>query len=89
MITSTSKVSSKGQVVVPSDIRKYLGIEEGDDIKFIITDNGEKKFEVVKRESILELYGAMKPKKPITKDYAEIREEAQEEIAKRFEEKNK
>lgn len=38
---SFSKVSSKNQVVVPKEVREVLGIQEGDQIQWLIRENGE------------------------------------------------
>ena len=35
-----ARVSSKGQITVPIDIRKRLGVKEGDKVAFIETENG-------------------------------------------------
>ncbi|XGI83674.1 AbrB/MazE/SpoVT family DNA-binding domain-containing protein [Halorutilales archaeon Cl-col2-1] len=35
-----TKVTSKGQVTIPKEIREELGIEAGDEIKFEETDGG-------------------------------------------------
>lgn len=37
-LTSTSTISSKGQVTIPQDIRKGLGVNAGDRIEFIVED---------------------------------------------------
>lgn len=71
MVTSVSKISSKGQVVIPLKIRKILGIEEGDNIRFIIDENGETKIEVVKKKAILDLFGVAKPKQD-TSDFKKV-----------------
>lgn len=34
MISGTAKVSSKGQVTIPIDIRRELGVEAGDSVTF-------------------------------------------------------
>ncbi|WP_035100236.1 AbrB/MazE/SpoVT family DNA-binding domain-containing protein [Aneurinibacillus terranovensis] len=78
MVTSVSKMSSKGQVVIPLDIRKRLGIEEGDNIKFIIDENGETKIEVVKKKAILDLFGVAKPKLD-TSDFKKVLKDSLEE----------
>ncbi|MEX1029950.1 MAG: AbrB family transcriptional regulator [Paenibacillaceae bacterium] len=77
MIEARSKISSKGQVVIPFEIRSLLNIEEGDDAKFIMSDNGDLKLDIVKRNAILDLYGSLKPEKSDLRDFSEIREQSQ------------
>jgi antitoxin PrlF len=78
MVTSMSKISSKGQVVIPLEVRKTLGIEEGDNIRFIIDENGETKIEVVKKKAILDLFGVAKPKGD-TSDFQKVLKDSLEE----------
>ena len=35
-----STVSSKGQVTLPADIRRRLGVEAADKVAFVVTDEG-------------------------------------------------
>lgn len=77
MIEAKSKISSKGQVVIPIEIRSVLNIEEGDDVKFIINDDGDLKWDVVKRSSFVDLYASLKPTKPDLRDFSEIREQSE------------
>ena len=37
----TSKLSSKGQTVIPKSIREHLGVGPGDEVDFIVRDDGE------------------------------------------------
>jgi len=62
LVTFMSRVSSEGQVVIPLEVRKLMGIEKGDNIRFVIEEKGELKFEVVKKKAILDLFGVAKPK---------------------------
>lgn len=39
MSRSSSTISSKGQITVPLDIRRRMGLKEGDRVEFVI-DNG-------------------------------------------------
>lgn len=52
-MTSITKLSSKGQIVIPSEIRERLNIKEGN--MFIVSDNNDsiclKKIEVPKIKS--------------------------------------
>lgn len=36
-----AKISANGQITVPIDIRKFLGVDSGDKILFIPRENGE------------------------------------------------
>lgn len=38
---STSTVTSKGQITIPRDVRKALGIESGDKVRFNVDDEGK------------------------------------------------
>jgi len=40
MIMARAVLRAKGQVTLPSEIRKALHIDEGDDISFEVTDDG-------------------------------------------------
>ena len=37
---AVSKISKKGQVIIPKNFRKFLGIEPGDRVVFILTEQG-------------------------------------------------
>ncbi len=37
----TSKVSSKGQVVIPVEFRRKLGLQDGDQVTIDVNDNNE------------------------------------------------
>ena len=38
---STARLTSKGQLVIPKDIREYMRLQPGDRLDFIIKDDGE------------------------------------------------
>lgn len=40
MRTKTATVSSKGQVVLPREVRERLGVGKGDKIEFVMDDQG-------------------------------------------------
>jgi AbrB family looped-hinge helix DNA binding protein len=46
-----AKVTSKGQVTIPKEIRKFLGIEKGDDIIFEKVNN----YVIIKTEEQMDL----------------------------------
>lgn len=37
----TSTVTSKGQVTIPAEVRRYLGVRQGDKLSFVIDDSGD------------------------------------------------
>ncbi|MBB6284233.1 AbrB/MazE/SpoVT family DNA-binding domain-containing protein [Geobacillus subterraneus] len=75
IMKATSKLSSRGQVVIPAEIRKTLGLAEGDDLTFIVNENGEIKVEITKKYRLSQLIGILKTKQPF-RPVEEIRNEA-------------
>lgn len=82
VVKATSRISSRGQIVIPIEIRKKLGIGEGDHLTFIADKNGEVKVEAVKSQRITELFGILKTHKSF-KPVDEIRKEAYEKMAQK------
>lgn len=37
---SASKLTSKGQVTIPIEVRQHLAIQTGDSVEFVVLDNG-------------------------------------------------
>lgn len=37
---STATVTSKGQITIPADVRRWLGLESGDRVEFLDVDGG-------------------------------------------------
>src|SRR5680860_561714 len=60
VVKATSRISSRGQIVIPMEIRKRLGIGEGDHLTFIAEQNGEVKVEAVKSTRITEYFGILR-----------------------------
>ena len=60
-----ARVTAKGQVTIPVEVRKSLDIKEGDDLLFEVGEGGEARIRVVKRRSLMDLYGAL----PATRAY--------------------
>ncbi len=73
-----STVTSKGQVTIPAEIRKYLGIKTNDKIGFVIDDEGVVRLRVPRYPTIASLRGAAgRLNKPIS--WKEIQKIAQED----------
>ncbi len=60
-----ARVTTKGQVTIPVQVRKNLGLEEGDALIFDVTSKDEARIRVVKRKRLTELYGIL----PATRSY--------------------
>lgn len=37
---TSSRLSTKGQIVIPSEIRRHMGLHSGDRIDFVVGDDG-------------------------------------------------
>ena len=64
---SEARLSSKGQITVPRDIRERLKLKLGDKMRFRVADNGQVVVEAA-RYHIGELYGLLRRKggKPVS-----------------------
>lgn len=73
-----STISSKGQVTVPAEVRKRLGIKQGDKLAFVIEDGGGVRLKTPRFPNLASLRGAAGSlKKPLSWD--EMREIARED----------
>lgn len=53
-----STLTSKGQVTIPAEVRKHLGLHQGDKLAFVIDDDGNVALQVPTYSSIASLAGA-------------------------------
>jgi antitoxin PrlF len=53
-----STVTSKGQVTIPVEVRRFLGLKHGDKLTFILDGEGRVELKVPKYPSIASLAGA-------------------------------
>jgi AbrB family looped-hinge helix DNA binding protein len=75
-----STITSKGQVTIPAEVRRRLGVGDRDKIAFILEDSGEVRLTVPHYPTIQSLRGvAGSLPRPMT--WQEIKEIAQEERA--------
>lgn len=81
MLSST--ISSKGQITVPIEIRRRLGLKEGDRVEFVISDAQTVIRPARQAENIFEQYigalPAFKTKQQINKWVADLREGDQDD----------
>jgi len=57
-VFGTVKLSSKGQIAIPADLRKEYGLEQGDTL-FVLGVEGNKAFALFKFESLPEVHGEL------------------------------
>lgn len=76
-----ARVTSKGQVTIPSEVRKALDIHQGDDLVFEMTSERSVKLRVLKRQSLSDLYGALPATQPFP-GKEEVRELVGQELGK-------
>ncbi len=61
-----AKVTSKGQVTIPKNIRQHLKIDQGDKIEFFVGENGAVIISPIKTD-VRDLKGIItKPNKPVS-----------------------
>lgn len=79
----SGKLTSKGQLTIPIELRNLLNIKEGDRLAFVLDEN-EKIIEVQPKfkKSIRSVMGALKPNAPQNIDVDEAIELAKTERAK-------
>ncbi|HLZ69415.1 MAG TPA: AbrB/MazE/SpoVT family DNA-binding domain-containing protein [Dehalococcoidia bacterium] len=81
MRTMTSRVSPKGQVTIPIEIRKALGLGPKDRVRFTRDEHG---VHIEKYESVLDKYFMYAPALNPPRTWKEIEAEVRDERAERF-----
>jgi antitoxin PrlF len=59
-----ARVTTKGQVTIPAEVRKALDIGKGDDLLFEVVEAGEARIQVLKRQRLSDLCGALPATRP-------------------------
>jgi AbrB family looped-hinge helix DNA binding protein len=77
---STSTITAKGQVTIPKEIRKTLGLKTADRLLFL-QEKGRVILYPIKG-NILNVYATIKQKKPL--DFKNLRKKTKEEVSKRI-----
>jgi antitoxin PrlF len=57
---SISRVTSKGRITIPADVRRVLNIEQGDTLLFEVESDQAARLRVVKRQRLTDLQGALR-----------------------------
>ena len=80
-VLTTTRVTTKGQVTIPQQVRTALKIAPGDRIRFVVHDG----MAVIEKElDVEDLYGAVKPKKKFDDIELMIREAKADYFAERL-----
>ncbi|MDF0728692.1 AbrB/MazE/SpoVT family DNA-binding domain-containing protein [Cytobacillus sp. S13-E01] len=75
----SGKMTSKGQITIPKELREKLGLSEGDQFKFLI-ENDEVRIKPVKKKLLSQAIGRIASKEEI--DLEKMREVAHKEASK-------
>jgi len=76
-----ARITSKGQITIPVEVRKALGLKRGDYLLFELPQGEATSIRVVKGKSLSALYGAL----PVTRPYPgkeEVRKEVGRALAR-------
>jgi len=77
-----AKLTFKGQITIPKEIRHALALKEGDSV-IVMVEGDHAVLKPLKKKSLLDFYGTL----PATRPYAgldAVREETRQNRAKRF-----
>lgn len=79
-----STITGKGQVTIPAEVRRSLGVAPSDKVVWIINENGEATVRRI-RYTISDLEGILPPlNRPHRDDFEDVIAEAREEQAARI-----
>lgn len=74
-----AKLTSKGQVTIPTALRQQLNLEAGDELLFVL-EEGEVRLRVLKQRRLREFYGILPATRPYPGKDA-IRQQVAEQVA--------
>ncbi|RFU60066.1 AbrB/MazE/SpoVT family DNA-binding domain-containing protein [Bacillus sp. V59.32b] len=79
----SGKVTEKGQVTIPIQVREKLNIRSGDRLAYLIDDEEEEiRIKVIKQTNVEDVFGIFKVDKSLTFD--KEREQAHENVVVKF-----
>lgn len=81
MLTTT--MTTKGQVTIPRDIRKALGVSPGDRVLFTHASDGSVIVSIVPKNVVVTLFGSLASRIRVT-DYRKAREAAARVMGKKY-----
>ena len=81
-----SKISSKGQVTVPKEVRDAMGLKAGDSVSFVVTDGGNAVLKAATKWTVDDMAGFLKG---YAKKGPDISKEHREHLSKALAERDK
>lgn len=78
------KMTQKGQITLPKEIRESLDISPGDEVDFEVVDEDERQLKIIKAPSLSSLYGVLEPEKSFP-GKEEIRDKVGESLGEEIE----
>jgi AbrB family looped-hinge helix DNA binding protein len=79
----SATVTSKGQITIPVEVRKSLGLHEGDQVLFEILEDGADPVARVRRApDFIAMAGSIPPRKRVPRSWAAEREIAVDEAVR-------
>ena len=82
-VKKSATVTSKGQITIPVEIRRSLGLNEGDQVVFEISDDGSDPVARVRRApDFIAMAGTIPPRKRVPRMWAQERDIAIEEAVR-------
>lgn len=76
----SGRMTSKGQITIPKELRDMLAVSEGDQLRFIISEDGKSiKIEPIKKKALSDAIGKINAREPI--DLEKMREAVHEKAA--------
>jgi len=82
MTTNMATVTAKGQVTIPKAVREALGVQEGDQLLFVV-EGSRAVVTPVARRALGDLYGALPATQPFP-GHQTIREQVRRELGDRI-----
>ncbi|MEK4060948.1 MULTISPECIES: AbrB/MazE/SpoVT family DNA-binding domain-containing protein [Paenibacillus] len=79
LIGESGKVTGKGMVIIPKEVRNTLKIEENDKIQFTLVGDDVVLRVVKSSKSLLDVFGSFTPNKPVV-DVKDLRDQFRKEL---------
>ncbi|HEX7064739.1 MAG TPA: AbrB/MazE/SpoVT family DNA-binding domain-containing protein [Bacillales bacterium] len=81
---TSGRLTSKGQVTIPAEVRRDLNLEKGDRIEFVREESGTYAVKPVKKKSIRDSFGILQTDLEAPEDFEEIRRIVHQKIGEAY-----